>query len=59
MGNDLSLNHLSFQIVENYSFKNFDMVYYPFPLQEIVDDWTKKGNNVMDLIEPVDGFHPR
>jgi acyloxyacyl hydrolase len=34
------------------------MAYYPFPLQEIISAWEKNGGNVVELIEPVDGFHP-
>ena len=61
-------------IIGNYTskFTKFDMDYYDFPLQEAVDDYTSKGGNITDLIEPVvftkvfsvsqyckvDGFHP-
>ena len=38
------------QIVSNYTFKNFDMVYYPFPLAEIISEYEKTGKPIFDLI---------
>jgi acyloxyacyl hydrolase len=34
------------------------MAYYPFPLQQLITAWEQSGGSVVDLIEPVDGFHP-
>jgi acyloxyacyl hydrolase len=54
--NELSLIYP--QIISNYKFKNFDMVYYDFPLKQIIEIWKKKGGETWQLIEPIDGFHP-
>jgi len=45
-------------IVANYTFKHFDMMYHPFPFKEIVSMWTNMGGQPWQLIEPSDGFHP-
>jgi len=31
------------------------MAYTPFPLPEMIKEWTAQGGKVSDLIEPVDG----
>jgi len=31
------------------------MAYIPFPLPEMIKEWTAQGGKVSDLIEPVDG----
>jgi len=46
------------EIVKSYQFKNFDMHYYPFPIQAIIQAWEKQGGELWQLIEPIDGFHP-
>lgn len=46
------------QIVANYTFKNFDMAYYDFPLADVIKEWTAMGGETWQLIEPIDGFHP-
>jgi len=46
------------EIIANNTFKHFDMAYLPFPLPEIIKEWTQRGGKVSDLIEAVDGFHP-
>lgn len=45
-------------IVDNVQFKNFDLAFYPTPVDQIMSDWIKKGGDPSELIEPVDGFHP-
>lgn len=52
------LNEVYRQIVANTTFKNFDLHYYDCPMRAVIDKWTKMGGRVVDLIEPVDGFHP-
>ncbi|KJE93948.1 hypothetical protein CAOG_08802 [Capsaspora owczarzaki ATCC 30864] len=37
----------------------FDMYYLGTTIEDIIEEWIQEGNNVADLIEPVDGFHPR
>jgi acyloxyacyl hydrolase len=39
----------------NSTFKNFDMVYFPFPLPQVIAKWVAAGGHVQDLIEPIDG----
>lgn len=53
-----SLNQVYTQIIQNYSYKNFDMVYYDFPLALTFAIWHKMGGQAWQLIEPSDGFHP-
>ncbi len=43
---------------ENHSFANFDIAYYDFPAQDIMQRYAAQGKNIKDLIEPCDGFHP-
>jgi hypothetical protein len=31
------------QIVANYTFKNFDMAYYPFPFEQVAELWIQQG----------------
>jgi len=45
-------------IIANYTFQSFDMVYYDFPFPEIDAVWQSMGGQTWQLIEPVDGFHP-
>ena len=40
------------------TFKNFELIYYDLPTQELMDNWTKSGRSRAELVEPVDGFHP-
>lgn len=40
------------------AFKNFELIYYDLPSQEIMDGWTAAGRSRSELVEPVDGFHP-
>jgi acyloxyacyl hydrolase len=39
-------------------FKNFDLIYYDTPANEILDSWAAMGHPKAQLVEPVDGFHP-
>lgn len=39
-------------------FKNFDILYLDFPAEEIFDKYLRYGGDPMDLVEPIDGFHP-
>jgi len=40
----------------NHTYKNFDMAYYDFPIEEVIKIWQAKGGETWQLIEPVDGF---
>ncbi len=40
------------------SYKNFKMLYHEFPLSYMYKKYMEEGGNVVDLIEPMDGFHP-
>jgi len=46
------------EVISTTSFPNFKMVYYPFPLEQIISIWESQGGQGWQLIEPVDGFHP-
>jgi len=46
------------EIIANNSYNNFDMVYFDYPLAEMIQRWVQQGGNPSDAIEPVDGFHP-
>jgi len=45
-------------IISTHKYPNFDMLYYPFPLEEMFKIWISQGGQTWQLIEPVDGFHP-
>jgi hypothetical protein len=49
------LNNVYRQIMTIFGgkFQNFDFQYYDFPAQQLIDDWTAKGGDPADLIEPV------
>ena len=38
------------KIISNYTFKNFDMAYYPFPMMEIIAEWQARGGDITVLI---------
>eukprot|EP01113_Clastostelium_recurvatum_P042131 TRINITY_DN67_c0_g1_i2.p1 TRINITY_DN67_c0_g1~~TRINITY_DN67_c0_g1_i2.p1 ORF type:complete len:586 (+),score=98.87 TRINITY_DN67_c0_g1_i2:57-1814(+) len=52
------LSQVYSQVIGNNTFKNFDIQYYPFPMNAIIDQWVKDGGQAWQLIEPIDGFHP-
>jgi acyloxyacyl hydrolase len=52
------LNQVYKDLINTYKPKNFDFAYYDFPAGKIFNEYRDAGNDVMDLIEPVDGFHP-
>ncbi|KAM9215896.1 acyloxyacyl hydrolase [Dugong dugon] len=39
-------------------FTNFNLFYLDFAYQEITEEWQRRGGQLWQLIEPVDGFHP-
>jgi acyloxyacyl hydrolase len=51
------LSGLVKNVTQTHKFKNFDMAYVDFPLQNIIDQWISMGGEPWQLIEPVDGFH--
>jgi len=52
------LNDVYRELVTSYKPKNFDFVYYDFPVERIWNQWVAEGNDPYDLFEPADGFHP-
>lgn len=42
----------------NGRFKNFDMLYFDYPAEELMNYWENIGGDPAELIEPIDGFHP-
>jgi acyloxyacyl hydrolase len=45
-------------IMSNYTFKNFDMYQLQVDWFTLIGNYTRAGYDPMNLIEPVDGFHP-
>lgn len=45
-------------LAEGYTAKNFDIVYYDFPTDEIIKRKMLEGGDPRDMIEKCDGFHP-
>ena len=45
-------------IDDGTTFKNFDMVYYDFPSDDILNRKIMEGGDPKDMIERCDGFHP-
>ncbi len=43
---------------EETMFTRFDLHYVPNPLQQVMDEWVAEGNELFELIEPVDSLHP-
>jgi acyloxyacyl hydrolase len=54
----MELNQVYMDIVANTTFSNFEMLYFPTPLPNIIGMWGALGGDVWQLIEPIDGFHP-
>jgi len=54
----LKLSGIYDEIISTRKYPNFDMIYYPFPLEEIYKMWQAQGGELWQLIEPIDGFHP-
>ena len=52
------LNQVWREIMTTYKAKNFDFVYYDFPVAQIWDQFVKEGINPGELLMAVDGFHP-
>ena len=53
-----NLNAQYADIMASNTFKNFDL-HYIFPdYAAIIAAWEAQGHSALDLIEPVDGFHP-
>jgi len=48
------------KIIKKYSgvFKNFNMTYLDFPINQVDKMWHDMGGQFYQLIEPLDGFHP-
>jgi len=54
----MELNQVYKEIFSNYTAKNYDIIHYDFPAQEIFDEWMSQGGDPYNLISPTDGFHP-
>lgn len=39
-------------------YRSFDLHYFDFDFQPILDKWVAAGHDAGELIEPSDGFHP-
>lgn len=54
----MQLNDAFRKVVANNTFKNAKVFYMDPPLPAAILEWEKMGHDPLDLIEPVDGFHP-
>lgn len=56
----MRLNRVYREIVADTKgrYNNFDILYLDFPAAEIFDKFVREGGNPLELIEPIDGFHP-
>eukprot|EP01100_Stratorugosa_tubuloviscum_P002210 TRINITY_DN1504_c0_g3_i1.p1 TRINITY_DN1504_c0_g3~~TRINITY_DN1504_c0_g3_i1.p1 ORF type:complete len:593 (-),score=260.92 TRINITY_DN1504_c0_g3_i1:118-1896(-) len=54
----MELNQVYTEIINERTYKHFDMTYFDTPIQEIIDEYAEMGGEIWQLIEPVDGFHP-
>lgn len=55
----MQLNEVYTSIIANgTSYKNFDLHYFYPDYTALIAKWTAAGHSALDLIEPVDGFHP-
>jgi acyloxyacyl hydrolase len=45
-------------IMGNNTYENFDLHYFYMDYAAVIAKWVKDGHSALDLIEPVDGFHP-
>jgi len=52
------LNEQYQEIMATKQFENFDLHYFWPDYASLISNWTAAGNSALDLIEPVDGFHP-
>ena len=55
---ELSTVYDKIMLEKKGQYRNFDMAYHKFPLEEMAQQYIKSGGNPVDLIEPFDGFHP-
>ncbi|KAK3914227.1 Acyloxyacyl hydrolase [Frankliniella fusca] len=54
----VELSHVMKYIATSYISKNISLSYVPNPLTQVINNWAKKGGEVWQLFEPIDGFHP-
>ncbi|KRX10792.1 hypothetical protein PPERSA_00962 [Pseudocohnilembus persalinus] len=52
------LNKMYKEIIAENTYKNFDIQYYDFPMDEIMEIVESQGGKCWDCIEAGDGFHP-
>lgn len=53
-----SLNLVYEDIIQTTTFENFELIFMNPDWEWYFDTWAKIGKDPIDLIEPVDGFHP-
>jgi len=54
----MELNQVLQNISQHMTWDNFDLIYVPFPLDEIIVKWKGLGKHPAKLISKADGFHP-
>jgi len=54
----MELNQVYRDIIKEYKFTNFEVLYLDVPMEEVFARANQMGFTNQDCIEPVDGFHP-
>ncbi|XP_077983383.1 acyloxyacyl hydrolase-like [Glandiceps talaboti] len=54
----MNLTKVLQDVAKTSSYKNYNVYFLDYNLQDVIDKWVAEGGHPWDLIEPVDGFHP-
>jgi len=52
------LNLVYPRLVQTQNYKNFKLYYLGSNFKTILEDWVRRGNNVTDMFQEIDGGHP-
>jgi len=54
----MMLSDVAEMVIDRSEYSNFKALYYPFDIEESINEWEAQGGEGWQLIELVDGFHP-
>lgn len=54
----IQLSNILKQLATEYKFKSFTLHYFDNPLHKVMQAWKNAGNEIWQMLEPADGFHP-
>jgi len=54
----MMLSDVAEMVINRSDYSNFKALYYPFDIEESINEWEAQGGEGWQLIELVDGFHP-